>query len=252
MDFSKRREEIKLQCLHTGLSNSEWDRYKHWLPPEGCKGERTRPAWARGRFPAFLVDSGPWTGLWRCDVVLYNKDVFGLWPLFQHRAPKILGIGLEETDQVSLVMLMRWLLEHLTLETRCQENQVCDWRVGLSVPPPPTSEGRGGWRLSHWPMANDTLNYNYVVKYLKTQKVQGSESFWFGECTEIWGEWSRSKEAPCPFPMPCPLHLSHLASSCVHLCSVTSNSFATPQTVACQTPLFMGFPGKKLLCIYMG
>ena len=159
MDFSKRREEIKLQCLHTGHSNNEWDRYKHWLPPEGCKGERTRPAWVRGRFPAFLVDSGPWTGLWRCDVVLYNKDVFGLWPLFQHRAPKILGIGLEESDQVSLVMLMRWLLEHLTLETGCQENQVCDWKVGLSVPPPQPlrGEGVGGWVTGQWPMIHSII-----------------------------------------------------------------------------------------------
>ena len=127
---------------------------------------------------------------------------------FSSRAPKILGISLEESDQVSLVMLMRWL--SLTLETGCQEDRVCNWRVGLSVPPP-TSEGRRGWRLSLWPMAKDALNYNYVVKHLKTQKVQCLESFWLGECTGIWGEWSLSMEAPCPFPMPCPLHLFHLA-----------------------------------------
>ena len=208
MDFSKRREERKLQCLHIDHSNSEWE-----VQALVVTSGRTLPAWTRGRFPvgnfpAFLVDSGPWTGLERCDVVLYNKCVFGLWPLFQHRAPKILGISLEESDQVSLAMLMRWLL--LTLETGCQEDRVCNWRVGLSVPPP-TSEGRRGWRLSLWPMANDALNHNYVVKHLKTQKVQRLESFWFGECTGIWGKWSLSMEAPCPFPMPCPLHLFHLA-----------------------------------------
>ena len=210
MDFSKRREEIKLQCLHIDHSNSEWDRYKHWLPPEGCKGERTLPAWAHRRFPAFLIDSGPWTGLWKCDVALYNKYVFGPWPLFQHRAPKILGTGLEESDQMSPVMLMRWLIERLTLETVCQENQVSNWRVGFSVPPL-NLWGVRGLEVESLSMANDTLDRNYVVKRLKTQKAQGSESFCFGECTEIWGEWSLSKEVPCPFPMPCPLHLFHLA-----------------------------------------
>lgn len=169
MDFSKRREEIKLQCLHTRHSNNEWDRYKHWLPPEGCKGERTRPAWVRGRFPAFLVDSGPWTGLWRCDVVLYNKDVFGLWPLFQHRAPKILGIGLEESDQVSLVMLMRWLFESTQVTWGWRPvargpNHVT-WRLELSVPPLANfQEGERGWKVNQLPVANDLINSAYVMK----------------------------------------------------------------------------------------
>ena len=43
-------------------------------------------------------------------------------------------------------------------------------------------------------------------------------------------------------PLPGPTELS---VACVWACSVVSNSFATPWTVACQAPLSMGFPRQE-------
>ena len=43
--------------------------------------------------------------------------------------------------------------------------------------------------------------------FIKTQKDRVSEQ------VEIWGAVApgEGRESPCPFPMPCPMHLFHLA-----------------------------------------
>ena len=56
-------------------------------------------------------------------------------------------------------------------------------------------------------MANDLINYGYVMKPPKKEKAEGlgSENLWVGEHLEV-GE-SITPGAPVPFHIPFPMHL---------------------------------------------
>lgn len=94
-----------------------------------------------------------------CDIVIYNKKyTCHLHPHFWHRFPKTLRISCDESYKVSLVILMKQLLEHTQ-----------GWRL-LSVEPTSRLEGWNfqshlsifwGWgrgRKLNWPpMAKDLI-----------------------------------------------------------------------------------------------
>lgn len=83
----------------------------------------------------------------------------------------------------------------------------------LPVPHPDLQRWERVWRLTQSPLANGLIKYAYVMKPHKTPKGLGLESFWVGKHVEIRGRrctW-RGHGGSVPFPMPCPVHLFHLA-----------------------------------------
>jgi len=88
-----------------------------------------------------------------CDVVTYNTKLHS-WSYSWHRTPKRLEFPVMSTINVSLVTLMRWLLESpwswmLITRRKKQVIRMLEFLVPLTHP-------RGGercWRLTQFPMA---------------------------------------------------------------------------------------------------
>ena len=76
----------------------------------------------------------------------------------------------------------------------------------------------GGWGLNPPTVASDFIDHAYIMKPPERRKRMDSESFQVGKHGEVWGgegTW-RGVDALCPLPMPCLVHLFHLAVPELH------------------------------------
>ena len=158
-----------------------------------------------------------WTDLWFIiHIVIHNKKwIFGFCSCFLSKSSKnSWNFPNNESCKDVSIMSVRWLLES-TWGWGLVLRRISHVIKGLKflAPHPDLLGGERDWRLKGYPITNDLINHAYVIK----PPWKAKESVW--RASGLVNTWTareidtfrESMDTPCPFSIPCPKHLFHLA-----------------------------------------
>lgn len=113
-------------------------------------------------------------------------------------------------SHVPELMLVRWFLEHPYLVSReWLLLGLNGWTFNTHLPPPNTSQERGGWRLSSCHCCDQSCLWNETLMRTLEWKGLGAAAGW-RKPQRVFPEGVQRSSAPNR-PQPCPMRLFHLA-----------------------------------------
>ena len=95
----------------------------------------------------------------------------------------------------------------------CLKNQLVIRGLEFSVPPLDLWGGERGCRLNPCPKANVLISHTFVIKPVQKNQKEGVHraSRWVSIHGDLESGTPGKSMETLPFPIPCPMHLFHLA-----------------------------------------